>query len=220
MTDNTAKIREALVLLDVSNTDHWTGDGLPRIDALLTLTGIKYIKRAEITDASPGFTREAPVLSELVDAVPDRLDDIYPTPDAPEAEQAQDSVEERRAPTNEDLVRLGHMAPELTPLEQAEKRLEIMRQASAEIARELALAEQAHDDLIVETVGKADPQTLMHDIQGYLESQKALRHQRAGQAATARELLAQAGGVLTVKSRLDQAIASQPKMRVLPSKGV
>lgn len=49
-------INEALSQLDPTNDDHWTNDGLPRLDAVSELTGSQ-VKRAEVTNANPTFSR-------------------------------------------------------------------------------------------------------------------------------------------------------------------
>jgi len=55
------EIREALTKLDPANDDHWTGEGYPAIDAVNKLVP-GTVKRAEITEAAPTFTRENPKL--------------------------------------------------------------------------------------------------------------------------------------------------------------
>ena len=54
----TEQIKEALLKLDVNNDELWTGDGLPKVEAL----SIPGIKRADITEAAPQFTRENPTI--------------------------------------------------------------------------------------------------------------------------------------------------------------
>lgn len=49
-------IKSALLSLDKSNAEHWTADGSPRIDVVAALVGVA-VKRQEIIDAFPGFTR-------------------------------------------------------------------------------------------------------------------------------------------------------------------
>jgi hypothetical protein len=49
-------IRGALSKLDPNNDELWTGDGLPRVEALQAL-GLKGVTRGQITAASPNFTR-------------------------------------------------------------------------------------------------------------------------------------------------------------------
>lgn len=50
-------IREALSSLDSLNDEHWTSDGLPKIDAVKELLG-RPVARQEIIDAAPKFTRQ------------------------------------------------------------------------------------------------------------------------------------------------------------------
>jgi hypothetical protein len=64
------QIRDLLVQLDPTASNHWTNDGLPLIAAL----GIEGLTRKEVTNAAPYFTRtnmsfEAPQAKEEPDAV-------------------------------------------------------------------------------------------------------------------------------------------------------
>lgn len=56
--DNTASIAEAVKQLDPKNDNHWTADGLPRIDTLKTLTGDQSVSRESVEKAAPNFNRE------------------------------------------------------------------------------------------------------------------------------------------------------------------
>lgn len=58
------KILEALQQLDPTDDGHWTNQGLPRMDVVEAIVGDKGIKRGDITNAAPGFTRETPQLPE------------------------------------------------------------------------------------------------------------------------------------------------------------
>lgn len=49
-------IKQALAALDITNDDHWTADGLPRVEAVVTLVGSE-VTRRQITDADPSFVR-------------------------------------------------------------------------------------------------------------------------------------------------------------------
>lgn len=82
-------IKAALSQLDKNNDDHWTTNGLPRLDVLKDLTGDKSVTRKMVTDADPSFTREtmpgtagtpeAEVAVE-VDSPPDQDADISEEP--------------------------------------------------------------------------------------------------------------------------------------------
>lgn len=45
--------------LDPSNADHWTSDGLPRVDVVSALAGGVQVTREQITNAAPKLTRES-----------------------------------------------------------------------------------------------------------------------------------------------------------------
>lgn len=52
-------ILEALAKLDQSNDEHWTADGLPRVDVIGKMIGQTDLKRQDITNAAPEFVRGA-----------------------------------------------------------------------------------------------------------------------------------------------------------------
>ncbi len=51
------KIQDALLKLDVSNDNHWTADGLPRLDTVKMLAADPTLTRESILAALPGFSR-------------------------------------------------------------------------------------------------------------------------------------------------------------------
>lgn len=50
---------EAIQSLDPANDEHWTGQGLTRIDVLAKLANMPFLKRGEVEAALPGFRRVA-----------------------------------------------------------------------------------------------------------------------------------------------------------------
>lgn len=54
----TSSIKEALEILDPADDEQWTEDGLPLVEIVRELTGNQNLKRKDITDAAPLFTRE------------------------------------------------------------------------------------------------------------------------------------------------------------------
>lgn len=65
--DTNKAILAALEQLDPANDEHWTSDGLPRVDVVANLSGHKQVQRSEITSTAPKFTREsatAPVTAD------------------------------------------------------------------------------------------------------------------------------------------------------------
>ena len=55
----TQLIKDALAQLDVKNDDHWTTEGLPRLDVMKELIG-EPVSRADVTSAIAGFSRKTP----------------------------------------------------------------------------------------------------------------------------------------------------------------
>lgn len=68
MAKTNEEILEAVRGLDPQNDEHWTADGLPRLDAVENLLGGD-VSRKAVTNAAPDFTRT--VASKLVDAPED-----------------------------------------------------------------------------------------------------------------------------------------------------
>ena len=54
-----SKITDALAKLDPANPNHWTDDGLPRMDTVKILSGDPSLTREQVTTAAPAFNREA-----------------------------------------------------------------------------------------------------------------------------------------------------------------
>lgn len=54
MTD---KIRDVLASLDVSNDNHWTSEGLPKLETVRFLAGDQTLTREQVTKSDPTFSR-------------------------------------------------------------------------------------------------------------------------------------------------------------------
>ncbi len=59
-------LAQAIAKLDPEDEDHWTADGLPRMDVLVEFTGDRSITRAQVSGLSPELTRDT--APEIVDA--------------------------------------------------------------------------------------------------------------------------------------------------------
>jgi len=89
-------ILDALEKLDPADDSQWTSDGQPRIDKICELTGEASLKRKDITEASPLFTREKAKITKTVDAAFDQppapivdkpLDHVAQLPEPPISDQ-------------------------------------------------------------------------------------------------------------------------------------
>ena len=76
-------IKEALMNMDALDDDQWTGDGAPKLDVLSEAIGSK-IKRAEVMELAPEFSRDNMVLPKEVDT----------TAEEAEAKAAEEEVAE------------------------------------------------------------------------------------------------------------------------------
>lgn len=92
------QLEEAIRRLDPANDDHWTMQGLPRMDALEIMVGNPNITRGDVEIAVPGMTREmaqasaplagqtpgAPPASPVVDPRAAYFPEPEPEPEIPE----------------------------------------------------------------------------------------------------------------------------------------
>ena len=191
-------IKDALAQLDPQNNDHWTGDGLPLVQAVSDLVG-KDVSRKEVTDALPGFSRALAIKNATGTQVASQ---VVNTPTTSEqAAQSQSATPtqatengDNGAPKDEDQVQQtksdemengsGDADVNLSladVLQQAQTTLETKRKEKAEADAALKEAEKAHDAALVayeESIATNNSQPLA--IQQYLQSQvKAAEEKKA-----------------------------------------
>lgn len=144
-------IREALDLLDTENDDHWTSQGLPKVDVIREIAEDPSITRSQIESACPGFCRS--VESQTVDM----------QAEAP----AVDSIED-----NTGTVEVGD------ELEAEQKTLAEM-QAAAEKLR-LAIDKQMGrvDELILEKQKSDSRRNQAEEYQRHIQVQIEVRRQK------------------------------------------
>lgn len=114
----TMTIADALKLLDPSNPDHWTTDGLPLVDAVRAASGLgDEVSRQAITDAAPEFNREA---AQSIPEQPEaKDDDTTPRPGDDLAAQLAELEKE----VNELQEDLGRIQDEIQAKERAISKL-------------------------------------------------------------------------------------------------
>lgn len=76
------KIIEGLRKLNVENDNHWTADGLPKIEALKFTVGPS-VTREDVNSVAPGFTRSNPVIEDV------EHEEKYDTSSMQETEQTE-----------------------------------------------------------------------------------------------------------------------------------
>lgn len=181
------ELKEALEKLDPANDDHWTDDGAPRLSAVVAVVG-REVKRKEITDASPGLTRESarrgPTGNEGEVAPTGAETDGPAGPDV----DAEPGADEGRDAKREELTgRRDYIAAAI----------EKMRAEIVVLNGYIAEASKEHDEVTSKLEAEFPPKRFSENIQEFLASQHAERVRRA------------AGRVQTVvnKSPLDQSMA-------------
>lgn len=174
-----ADIRAVLRELDPEDDDHWTQDGLPRLD----LAGLRGLRRRDVTNAAPLFTRTAPGgAAEPVDEAP---------PDPGEDEPSRGLKEEL-----EELEAL---------LAEYDKSIEVLR-----VKREEA---QKRRDELWEQTGAGANIPFHEAIKHHLNRQAQIRADKAAGARALQKLAAQAGvgGAVpaATKAPVDRAFESK-----------
>lgn len=174
---NANTIKEALGKLDPANEDHWTSDGLPRLDVMKDLVG-EAVTRQNVTVAAEGFTRSNPSLEKKEEkaadpAVQPAKEDGKPTetqntqPEAP-AEVSGATVEEiSDATVDEDAAIEREMVEAEAELQKAKN-----RHAAATAAMDVVIARREAEDA---------ERTPANDIQAFQRAQAAQREAIARQ---------------------------------------
>lgn len=170
----------ALGKLDPHNDNHWTGDGLPRVETVQLLAADQSITRGSITAAAPNFTRETALAAEL----PAPGNQAQEPPVNGSGNGTPVIKDDENGTSNEDDTEVTLVGR----LERERKTLAEMKAVLAEANRELAEQQQLVNELEEEYEAGKPRETSQMAIQGYLESQN---RQRAKRAERVQELLSQ-----------------------------
>lgn len=86
---------DALAQLNVENDEHWTDDGLPRLDVVQAMVG-EEVSREDVTQAAPNFTRVSGDLTPPAPAPEPQIAQNEPpaAPDVAVTEPEQEEIEE------------------------------------------------------------------------------------------------------------------------------
>jgi hypothetical protein len=178
-------IKGALAKLDVTNDNHWTGDGLPRLDAVKLFASDQTLTREAVTQAHPGFTRANATSGTQVAQGPAAVTPAA-TPD-PAASAAPVAPPAATLPDIAAPVATG-VASEPDEIQLIQDELNAEHGRLAEIEKYLADGNKAKQeaqkriDLLSAKLERAGGvETVTETIQGYLAGQAALRARRADQ---------------------------------------
>jgi hypothetical protein len=170
-------IIKALTQLDSGNDEHWTDDGLPRVDVVQRLLKDPDVRRKDINEAQPGFSRADPKQTTEPEDVQPGDPEITPAIAANDAEE-DDGFDPLDGPIDDDELR--------TVMErrvaQATERLQSAR-AATQAAREFERKCEQWENKAKQDLYRRFPPLHPSDaIKAHLEAQQRLRYERAGYA--------------------------------------
>jgi hypothetical protein len=171
---DTQAILKAVDKLDVNDDNHWTTDGLPKMEVMQNLSGIKELTRAQMNEMVPNLSREAMKTAQGGGAPLQP-----PAPKVvPDAEPAEDPTFGK---TPEEI------SAEVDELEQEKQHLS--RQASdildeiRKLQTEYDETIRAHDEVQKKINERTPMGTNSNAIRAYIEKSNAERHERVTGAA-------------------------------------
>lgn len=178
------RIVAALKTLDASNPNHWTAEGLPRLETVRILVGDQAITRADISACAPAFSRTSQVIGE-VQVVPTVVAGV--TNGLPELDQSQEPVAAKEL-SDEEVV--AELDGEIAALE---KEINSAMQ-------KLASLQSERDKFVSRIELKSKTLKSAENIQDYLKTQQDIRAERF----RARRALLESGVSLKELARMTQ----------------
>lgn len=179
---------EALLELDPDNPNHWTSDGLPKVDALRFATANPSLTRDDITTAAPLFTRDNRVLEEPESVEPVKSADPV-LHEAVKQEKAHEEQKKVAVATMQIEVKISEALRALLEPEKigdasslSDEELKAKREKLSDVVKEIAHTKHALelaiadvqadlDKIIVEQESRR-PKSGLTATQMYLEAQK------------------------------------------------
>lgn len=175
------ELLQALKSLDVTNDDHWTGAGSPKMDIVKELTGNSELTRDDVTTAAPGLSRTDFVFLDIPESEEDREEVL---------EMIEDDIDSLKA-----------------KLDQYNQKVVDAQLAVADAQKAQKEAEDARDALLDKLQEVEPTMSNTEQIRYYLESQQ---QQRAERALRSKNILQAIGAdALAQKSPLDQALGAK-----------
>ncbi|MFA7175014.1 MAG: hypothetical protein WC340_16700 [Kiritimatiellia bacterium] len=215
-----SKILEALGKLDGNNDNHWTADGLPRIDTVKMLAGDQTLTRDSITAVSTGFNRAAALEGTAPQATAQAPQEVASKGNTePTATVAPATVQTATTEPTEGAVEGSTEQDEHAELHEVDHEAALAH-AHAELAEAqsfLAAAQDLYDEkqrLLDDAINAREDagagESNADAIQGYLASQRKLLEERSERGRALRD----AGftpkslrDLLPTRSPIDQALA-------------
>lgn len=188
------KIIAALQKLDLQNNEHWTADGLPRIDTVRMFAGNPGLSREDITKAAPDFSRQSPVLNAPLPDAPPAPVSAAPQPEPQQPDQQPEPLAPSSSSYAQPTIKQANEPSEGVvgdPLERAladaRELMEMARQEVVAAQEKYKEAQRVVDDLINEREAGGQGESTMTAVQSYLKSQQGLLNERARRARVLQE---------------------------------
>lgn len=158
----TNKIVEALLKLDVKNDNHWTADGLPRLDTVKMLASDQALTRDSVAAAAPGFSRTTATGYTAPSA----------EQQAPQAQGQGGSSEQQQSE--------APAAPQTSQATESDQRVDGLDAGQAEQPKMEGSAGVATDDIAALEAALAEQEELVSKIRAHkVEVDKAFEEARA-----------------------------------------
>ena len=203
----TNKIVEALLKLDVKNDNHWTADGLPRLDTVKMLASDQTLTRDSVAAAAPDFSRTtatgytAPSAEQQAPQAQGQggsgEQQQSAAPAAPQASQATESdqraddLDAGQAEQPEMESSAGVATDDIATLEAAlaeqEELVSKIRAHKVEVDKAFEEARAKEDELRVKLEEARPQRSTGNDIQDYLAAQRKNLEARAARQQMIRE---------------------------------
>lgn len=210
-----SKTIAALQQLDPKNDNHWTSDGLPRLETVRLMAGDAQLTREAVSAAMPGFTRakavpaQAPIpaMSEQGTSAPAIAAPAALQPVAqPESSDDTPRTEPGSDNAADDQTEQGDAEAE-DPIAAATARVEIASAAQAQANQEYSQAVAELDGLIDAAAREGAQETLAQQVRAYHQRQLAALQQRGDQQRRLRDANIDLKALLPQRSQLDSALA-------------
>lgn len=196
-----SKVAEALRKLDVNNDNHWTADGLPRIDTVRMIAGNQALTREMITAEMPEFSRQTASLGASV-AVP--VAPVVLAVPVESVEKSTEPVAEVTPPVKEDV---RDFEAEILAAQQELHEALVARNEAQRLVEE---KQNAMDEVISAQHAYAIQTPVEVAVQCYLASQKELLTERGRRSQVLREkgvTLADIQDLIPQKAPIDIALS-------------
>jgi hypothetical protein len=174
------KITEALAKLDTQNPDHWTDDGLPVTRVVQMLAGEPAIKRSDLNEVAPGFSRDS------VDGAGLGVDGGTVLEAATPIEPLGPSIDPVTGLTTTLAVSNPSDMPDETKaefqaaFEDADQALVDARKATVDARTAEQKAQKARDAALIKMNAAFPPLTAAENIQQYLKHENEQRAKKFG----------------------------------------